>query len=261
MMKAGREAAKNSPALWNERELWHRREEPAVRSELARRFLPLARRIARRYKSRAERSDDIVQVASLGLMNAIQRFDPTAGSTFPAFASPTINGELKRHFRDRVSTLRLPRSLYERIGRIESATSELRGRLGREPSEAEVAEATDCTRSELDAARVGVDSRHPETMQRDDDSEGHALEERIGETEKGYGITERRMTAGRALKQLNPRDRDLIGMRYRERMSQSQIADRIGCSQMQVSRRLKQVLNRLNDMTREPGKREIPPTR
>lgn len=93
------------------------------------------------------------------------------------------------------------------------------------------------------AAKVAFDSRHPEPMQRDDDAEGHALEEKVGEIEKGYGMTERRMAAGKALKQLKPRDRDLM-------------AERIGCSQMQVSRRLKHVLEYLNSMTRQPGERE-----
>ena len=126
------------PGLAEEDDLWARRDsDPLAREELVNRYLAFAKSVALRYRSNAESLDDLVQVASLGLVNAVNRFDPSRGVPFIAFASPTITGELKRHFRDRTSMMRIPRSLYDRIGQIDFVVAELTSRLNREPTIAE----------------------------------------------------------------------------------------------------------------------------
>ncbi len=238
-----------SPGLWNEADLWPRREEPGVREEIATRFLPFAKSIALRYRSSAEPFDDLVQVANLGLMNAIDRFDHESGHPFTAFASATINGELKRHFRDRVSSVRLPRGVYERVGRAEIATSELRGSLGREPSTEEIADAADCSPDQIEEAQLGVAVRHPLPLQWDDedDEAGGVLEEHVGVEDRDFRLAEDHILAIEALEKLDSEDRLIIVLRFRDELSQSEIAGRLGCSQMQVSRRLRRILDELNE--------------
>ena len=248
-MSIDHQSAPSSPGLWNEADLWPRRDEPEVREEIATRFLPFAKSIALRYRSSAEPFDDLIQVANLGLMNAIDRFDPESGHPFTAFASATINGELKRHFRDRVSSVRLPRGVYERVGRAEIATSELRGSLGREPSNEEIAEAADCSPDQVEEAQLGVAVRHPVPLQTDDDEvEGSGiLEDHVGVEDPDFGLAEDRMLALNVLEKLEGDDRTIIVLRYRDELSQSEIADRLGCSQMQISRRLRKILDELNE--------------
>jgi RNA polymerase sigma-B factor len=128
--------------LASERELWRRfaeRRDPASREELVRRYLPFAKNLALRYRGASESFDDLLQVANLGLVNAIDRFQPDRGTPFAAFASPTILGELKRHFRDRVWTVRVPRGLHDRMAEVEKATSALTVELQRSPSVGEIA--------------------------------------------------------------------------------------------------------------------------
>src|ERR1700759_2748340 len=122
--------------------LWRRlrdQRDPAAREELVRRYLPFAKNLALRYRGASESFDDLLQVASLGLVNAIDRFDPARGTPFAAFASPTILGELKRHFRDRVWTVRVPRGLHDRMAEVEKATTTLTVELQRSPSVNEIA--------------------------------------------------------------------------------------------------------------------------
>src|SRR3954453_13871802 len=135
-----------SQQLAGERELWERftrDRDPAVREELVRRNMAFAKRLALRYRGASESFDDLLQVANLGLVNAIDRFEPERGTPFAAFASPTILGELKRHFRDRVWTVRVPRGLHDRMAEVDKATSELTVQLQRSPSVGEIAERLD----------------------------------------------------------------------------------------------------------------------
>ena len=142
-----REDARQAPSpeqqLTDERELWRRfsaTKDPAIREELVKRNLPFAKRLARRYRGASESFDDLLQVASLALVNAVDRFDPDRGIPFSAFASPTILGELKRHFRDRAWTVRVPRGLHDRMAQVDKAISSLTEKLQRSPSIAEIAE-------------------------------------------------------------------------------------------------------------------------
>jgi RNA polymerase sigma-B factor len=234
--------------LWPEADLWAHREEDAVRTELVGRFVPFAKSIALRYNGRAESLDDLIQVANLGLMKAIDRFDPGKGHPFMAFASSTINGELKRHFRDRVSTVKLPRSIYERIGEIESVASDLRNSLGREPTTTEIAGYIRCPEEEVDEAVGAATARNPTPLQyEDEDEDGRVLEEHIGTVDDGFELTEDRIAVGEAVGRLGPADRSLLRMRFEEELPQREIGERLGCSQMQVSRRLRRVLDHLGD--------------
>src|SRR5260221_10878887 len=138
--------------LASDTELWRRfarDREPAIREELVRRHMPFAKRLALRYRGASESFDDLLQVASLGLVNAIDRFEPDRGTPFTAFASPTILGELKRHFRDRVWTVRVPRGLHDRMADVDKAISALTLELQRSPSVGEIA-------AELDADPIDV---------------------------------------------------------------------------------------------------------
>lgn len=233
--------------LVSEADLWPRRDEPEVRAELAQRFLAYAKSIGIRYRGPAESIEDLVQVASVGLMNAIDRYDPSRGLPFLAFASPTIHGELKRHFRDRVSTLKVPRAVYERIGNMEAVVADLRTGLAHEPSTSEIAEAMRCSEAEVLEARTATQARNPEGFVDRSDDEGRTTEELLGIEDEGFSKAEDRIVTGEALNELSEKDRTILTLRYRDELSQSQIADYLGCSQMQVSRRLRAILDSLHD--------------
>ena len=223
--------------LLEEDQLWQRRTETAARRELTERFLPYAKSIAIRYRSEAESLDDLIQIASLGLVNAIDRYDPERGLPFLAFASPTIHGELKRHFRDRVSAVRIPRGIYERIGRLESVERDLDGNSDRPASAAEVAEAMGCTAEQVLEAREAVRTRHAIGLDSPGRDEETTLEETIGSEDLGYEKVDERILLSDVLGGLERSDREIVILRYREELSQSQIATHIGCSQMHVSQK------------------------
>lgn len=209
--------------------------------ELVSRHLAFAKSIAIRYRGKAESLEDLLQVASLGLVLAVDRYDPEKGIPFVAFASPTIHGELKRHFRDRVSNIRVPRALYDRIGQMERMMKELRASLNHEPTTKDIARALGCEERQIDEARVAAGTRNPIPIVSDPQEED-ANEEKIGLTDDGYHAAEVRMVVESAIAALNPEDRNLISLRFEEELTQNQIAERVGCSQMHVSRRLRSIL-------------------
>ena len=235
-------------ALADDQELlrrYHRLREPAVREELVRRYLPFARSMALRYRGGSEPTEDLIQVASLGLVNAIDRFDPDRGIPFVAFAAPTVLGELRRHFRDRVWNLRLPRGLQERVSKVEEAITKLTARLERAPTMRE---------DEVLEAFAAGDARR--TMSLDQpvgsaESEELTIGERIGAEEAGFEGVEQRATIAKGLPALSERERLVLRLRFVEDMTQSQIAERIGHSQMHVSRILRAALERLRTAVEE----------
>lgn len=234
-------------SLAKESDLWPRRDEAAVRAELASRFLAFAKSIAMRYRGKAETVDDLVQVASIGLMNAITRFDPDKGVPFLAFASPTIHGELKRHFRDRVSIMRVPRAVYDRIGQMDSVIADLRSSLAHEPGISEIAEAMGCSDTEVLDARGASQTRNPISLRSGEDEEEGVIEEHLGAVDEGFEKSEDLIVTREALTHLSNGDRRIIQLRFHEELTQSQIAAQIGCSQMQVSRRIRSILQDMND--------------
>lgn len=239
--------------LSKDEQLWPRREEPAVRAELASRFLAFAKSIAVRYRGKAEALDDLVQVASVGLMNAIERYDPDKGIPFLAFASPTIHGELKRHFRDRVSTMKVPRSVYDRIGQMDSIVADLRTSLSHEPTSEEIADAMSCSREDVLEAREATQTRNPVGFGSGTDGDDRMTEEHLGTVDDGFEKSEDRIVAAEALGELDRDSREIVVMRFRDDMTQNEMADRLGCSQMQVSRRIRAILERMNQTVSPAG--------
>ena len=206
--------------------------------------------MALRYRSNAESLDDLVQVASLGLVNAVNRFDPSRGVPFIAFASPTITGELKRHFRDRTSMMRIPRSLYDRIGQIDFVVAELTSRLNREPTIAEISTEMKCSEDEIREAFEAGANRHPISLDQGPssaDEDAGSPAEWLGEEDAAFENAESRIMLRSAMHELSPEERTVIRLRFRDELTQSEIAERIGHSQMHVSRMLRRILDRISE--------------
>jgi len=237
----------------HEKQLWRRLDrnrDPAARAELVEMYLPMARRMAGRYAGVVEPYDDLVQVASLGLLNAIDRYQEDRGTPFVAFAKPTIMGELKRYFRDKVWTIRVPRVLHDRMAAIESVTDELTEDLSRPPTPKEIAARLRLEIDDVLETLVAKENRRPlgiETPVRNDDDDGPASAEWLGRDDDGYELVEDRLTVEAVLPSLDEREREVLRLRFIEDLPQSQIARRIGCSQMHVSRLLRATLGRLHD--------------
>ena len=218
---------------------------PAVREELVARFMPLARSLANRYSGGPEPTEDLQQVASLGLVKAIEGFDPTLGYTFASYAAPTILGELKRHFRDRGRQVHLPRGLQERIALIERASDELPARLQRVPSAADVAEHTGLSLEEVLEAMEAGSARRPYSLDATvgPDEDAATLVDTIGDEDPSYETVEYGEAIGRTLELLPERERMILNLRFVEDLTQSEIAARVGISQMHVSRLLRRALD------------------
>ena len=237
--------------LASERVLWARfvkDRDPAIREELVRRYLPFAKNLALRYRGASESFDDLLQVANLGLLNAVDRFDPERGIPFTAFATPTILGELKRHFRDRVWTVRVPRGLHDRMAEVEKAISELTVQLQRSPSVGEIAERLEVDPTDVLEVLEANHNRRPLSLDRPvggEDSEESPAAEWVGDEDSGYELVEDKLALEGALPHLDERERLVLQLRFVEDLTQSQIAERIGHSQMHVSRILRRTLERI----------------
>ncbi len=219
--------------------------EATVLDELVERFLPLARSLANRYSGGPEPTEDLHQVASLGLVKAIEGFDPSLGYNFASYAAPTILGELKRHFRDRGRQVHLPRGLQERIAAVDKASEELPTKLGRAPSAADVAEHTGLSLEEvLDALQAGS-ARRPYSLDATvgPDDEGATLVDTLGSDDSSFETVEYGEAIARTLELLPERERTILHLRFVEDLTQSEIAARTGISQMHVSRLLRRALD------------------
>jgi RNA polymerase sigma-B factor len=243
--------------LAGERELWDRfaaNHDPAIREELVRRNMAFAKRLALRYRGASESFDDLLQVANLGLLNAVDRFDPERGIPFTAFASPTILGELKRHFRDRVWTVRVPRGLHDRMAEVDKAITELTKQLQRSPSVGEIAERLGLDETDVLEVLEANHNRRPLSLDRPaggEDSDEAPPSEWIGDEDERFELVEGRIALDAALPYLEERERVVLRLRFVEDMTQSQIADRIGHSQMHVSRILRRALSRIREQIEE----------
>ena len=219
-----------------------------MREELVARFMPLARSLANRYAGGSEPTEDLHQVASLGLVKAIDGFDPTLGHSFASYAAPTILGELKRHFRDRSRQVHMPRGLQERIALIERAIDELPTELGYQPSAAQVAERVGLSVEEVLEAMEAASARHTYSLEASvsaDDEEGARLGDTIGEIDPGYSTVEFGEAISRTIASLSERERMIMHLRFVEDLTQSEIAKRVGISQMHVSRLLRRALDQV----------------
>jgi RNA polymerase sigma-B factor len=211
----------------------------AVRSELVAGHLPLAEHIARRYRDRGQPADDLKQVAALALIHAIDRFDPARGTDFLAFAIPTINGELRRYFRDFTWSVRVPRRLKELHAAIKAATVTVEQRLGRAPRPSELAAELRIPVEEVYEGLQVDYAYRCDSLDVDGGTDSDAGGElQIGVPDRRLDAVERRESLSPALAKLSKRDAAIVRMRFFEDLTQSQIAKRIGVSQMQVSRLL-----------------------
>lgn len=227
---------------------YHAHGDTSAREELIARHMPLVRSLARRYAGRGEPLEDIEQVGAIGLIKAIDRFDIEREVSLATYATPNVVGEIKRHFRDKGWAIRVPRALQELNAKMSSAIEELTASLGRSPSIAEVAESLGTSTEEvLEALEAGsaytalsLDARPGA----DDESEPLEV---IGTEDEGYDRSEDRAALEPALERLPDREREILRMRFEEGLPQTQIAERVGLSQMHVSRLIRRSLAAMRD--------------
>jgi RNA polymerase sigma-B factor len=231
----------------------HRTGDRDARDELVQRFLPLARKLAARYTNPYEPFDDLLQVASIGLLGAIDRFDPDRGVGFPSFAIPTILGELKRYFRSTGWSAHVPRRAQELALRVDKGVRQIAAKTGRTPRVEEIAQYLELSTEDvligLDATRahyaVSLESpSHSSTV----DSEPETLASTIGGEDEGIGLIETSASLAAALRRLPYLEREALRLRLQEDLKQTEIADRLGCSQMQVSRLLRRAATRVREL-------------
>jgi len=234
-------------------ERYHHEGDRAAREALVQRFLPLARQLARRYQRGGEPLDDLIQVASLGLLKAIDRFEPSRDTAFSSFAVPTILGELKRHFRDRGWSVRVPRDLQELSVRVDRVAEEMSRTLGRAPTPAEIASNIGTSTEQVMEAREAAGAYRAVSLDRprDDDDDSDGLAETMGVEDPGFGLAEDSATVERLMAVLGDREREVLRLRFAEDLTQSEIGARVGVSQMHVSRLIRQAVARLREAAQE----------
>jgi RNA polymerase sigma-B factor len=225
---------------------WRRRGDERAHAELVNRHMPLVRQLARRYAYTSEPLDDLVQVGSVGLLHALSRYDARVGSSFKAYAIPTILGELRRHFRDAAWSVHLPRSLQERTRSVQVGVTSLQATLGRSPTISEIAERIGATSEQVIEAMEARLAYRVESL----DAPAEPGDERAqwrsaGEVDAGFDTAEQSAFLSRALRALPERERALVRLRFEEDLSQSEIGRQLGISQMHVSRLLRRALARM----------------
>ncbi|HEX8744079.1 MAG TPA: SigB/SigF/SigG family RNA polymerase sigma factor [Thermoleophilaceae bacterium] len=227
---------------------YRRQGDDVAREELVERFLPLARQLARRYARPNEPIDDLFQVASMGLLKAIDRFDPERGNAFSTFAVPTIVGELKRYFRDTGWAVHVPRPIQERIGQVNRAINDLSRDIGRSPTPHELADRLGCSAEDvleaLEAAKA-FDAISLDMPRGGSEDEGSAYADTVGEHDERFEMVEYHAVIEPTMAALPERDRLILRLRFERDLTQSEIADRLGISQMHVSRIIRRSLDRL----------------
>lgn len=229
--------------------------DPRAREQAISRYMPLARRLASRYHRGREPFDDLLQVAYLGLVKAVDRFDPAHGTRFSSFAIPTISGELRRFFRDTSWTLHVPRGVQEASLDVDRASAELTNRLGRPPTISQLSEATGLDHEQISEALHARAVQETASLDRPrgGGEEGDAtIAEVIGHEDERLGLVDRLVTVAPLIRALPERDRRILFMRFAEDLTQTEIAERVGCSQMQVSRLLRRAIARLSVVADEP---------
>ncbi len=254
-LDSGRPTLEGAPTqIDNERLFvrWQQHGDQRAREELVERFLPLARNLARRYAGAREPFDDLLQVASLGLVKAIDRFDVNRGPAFSSFAVPTILGELKRYFRDLGWSVHVPRGAQEQALKVQEAQERLTSRSGRPPTVNELAQYLELEVEDVLDALETAAAHHSASLdapREDRDDESGSLVDVFGEVDGRYELIEQATTISVAARELTPRERRVLALRFAGDMTQTQIAQEIGVSQMQVSRILRRALNQLRELT------------
>ena len=231
-----------------------RTRDPELRDQLIQAHLGLAEYLARRFMNRGEPLDDLVQVASMGLLKAVDRFDTERGLEFSTYATPTIVGELKRHFRDKGWAVRVPRRVQELHLRLGAVLNTLSKDLGRSPTIAEIAERAEVSEEDvLEALEAGHAYRFTSLdAPAAGDEDNQALSDQLGTDDVGMEEIEHRVALSPLIAQLPPRERTILHLRFFEGRTQSEIANELGISQMHVSRLLARSLARLRSIAEEP---------
>lgn len=250
-----RRASKGKPAWDKERtrELFRRYKEEGdeeAREQLIVSHVNLVRYIAAKFKNRGEPLDDLIQVGTIGLIKAIDRFDPSRGLEFTTYATPTIMGEIKRHFRDKGWTIRVPRRLQELSAKVNSATDELTARLQRSPSIEEVAEYLGTTADEVLEAMESSSAYSSvplEAQGGNEDDDAPSVIDRYASVDGDLEASDDRMVLEEVIGEFPEADQQAIRMRFIDGMTQVEIAKRLGISQVQVSRMLRRALRRIQD--------------
>jgi RNA polymerase sigma-B factor len=227
--------------------------DPATREELVRQYLPLARSIVRRFNRTGPLDEDLLQVASIGLLNAIDRYDPDLGHAFSSFAVPTILGNVRRHLRDHGWSIRPPRDLQERALAVRKIADRLSTRLGRQPTASELAEEMGESVETVVEALQALSARQSASLDKPlrTDDEETTLGMTIGADDDGYAQAEARAMLEDMLGDLAERDREILRLRFEEDLTQEEIGRRVGMSQMHVSRILRRLIGELGDRDRE----------
>jgi RNA polymerase sigma-B factor len=232
---------------------WRECGEGWARDALVDRFGPMTRRLARRYVTSAEPFEDLVQVASVGLLAAINRFDPDRGIPFPAFAIPTILGELRRYFRDVGWSVHVPRGPQEMALRVDQASRDLAARTGRAPSVSELAQYLEVDTEQvlvgLEAGTAHFATSLDAPISAADGEDKEPLHATVGSVEEGYALVETTASLAAAMTRLPYLERQAMTLRLRSDLKQTEIAAHLGCSQMQVSRLLRRANARLRELT------------
>ncbi len=250
-----RRASKGKPAWDKERtrELFRRYKEEGdeeAREQLIVSHINLVRYIAAKFKNRGEPLDDLIQVGTIGLIKAIDRFDPSRGLEFTTYATPTIMGEIKRHFRDKGWTIRVPRRLQELSAKVNSATDELTARLQRSPSIEEVAEYLGTTADEVLEAMESSSAYSSvplEAQGGNEDDDAPSVIDRYASVDGDLEASDDRIVLEEVIGEFPEADQQAIRMRFIDGMTQVEIAKRLGISQVQVSRMLRRALRRIQD--------------
>ncbi|MET0769037.1 MAG: SigB/SigF/SigG family RNA polymerase sigma factor, partial [Solirubrobacteraceae bacterium] len=228
--------------------LRQQRGEPGARRELIERYMPLARSLALRYRRASEPLDDLIQVASVGLVKAVDRWDPGRGLAFSSYAVPTILGELRRYFRDSTWDVRPARDMQELCLAVEEARDALWVDLGRSPTVADLAKHLDRPAEQVMEALQASDGRSLRSLDapvHEEEGDSASAGDLIGDHDPGYARVEAVATIEQMTAILDDRAREILRLRFEEDMLQSEIAAHVGCSQMHVSRIIRSSLERL----------------
>jgi RNA polymerase sigma-B factor len=233
-------------------ERWQRDKDPRARECLVERYLPLARKLAARYRGRAgEPFDDLLQVASLGLLHAIDRFDPDRGTAFSTFAVPTILGQLKRYFRDAGWSAHVPRGAQELALKLQEAEQAISPRLGRSPTADELAQYMEVSVEQVIDGLEAAAAHHATSLEEPHDElhgESQSLSDLLGDDDPRFEQIDASLTIASAARELSKHELRVLELRFYGELTQREIAKRIGVSQMQVSRILRRALAHLREL-------------
>lgn len=249
-------ATKSGKAAWDKEkthELFRRYKEEGdveAREKLVMSHMNLVRFLASKFKNRGEPLDDLIQVGYLGLLKAIDRFDPSRGLEFTTYATPTIMGEIKRHFRDKGWSVRVPRRLQELSAKVNQATDVLTTELQRSPKIEEIAEYLDASVDEVLEAMESSSAYSSVPLEgtgNNDNDDAPSVLDRYATEDSALNFTDDRLIIEEALKGFSPREREVIDLRFLQGMTQIEIAEQLGISQVQVSRLLRRTLKKIQD--------------